>query len=177
MFKQLALVLGGLLGIALLVSFVLPGHWEVARDMQINADTYDVHRVVGELETWNDWSPWGRGVDTSAQVSVGPEGSVVGGRYEWKGKQIGSGHVKIVSTSDEQGLTFELGLRGGAERVQGTLRYEPAPGGGTRVRFTLRGDVSGSPVGRYIALMRGYTTGPDLVDALTRLKRRIERGV
>lgn len=177
MFKQFALVLGGLLGIALLVSFVLPGHWEVARDMQINADSYDVHRVVGDLETWNDWSPWGRAVDTSAQVTVGPEGSVVGGRYEWKGRQIGSGNLKITSTSDEQGMTFEIGLRGGAERVLGTLRYELAPNGGTLVRFTLRGDVAGSPVGRYIALARGYTTGPDLVDALTRLKRRLERGV
>ena len=30
---------------------------------------------------------------------------------------------------------------------------------------------------RYIALMRGYTVGPDLVDALLRLKRQLERGV
>jgi len=69
-----------------------------------------------------------------------------------------------------------VALRGGSEPVRGTLRYEIAPTGGTMVRFTLRGDVSSSPVGRYIGLMRGYTTGPDLVDALTRLKRQLERG-
>ena len=33
------------------------------------------------------------------------------------------------------------------------------------------------PIGRYVGMMRGYTTGPDLVDALTRLKRKIERRV
>lgn len=177
MFKQFALVIGGLLGIALLVSFVLPSHWEVSREMQIGGDSYDVHRVVGDLETWNNWSPWSRTVDATTQVTLGPLGSAVGGRYEWKGKSVGTGNLTITSTHDEQGLAFDLGLRGGSEHVRGSLRYEPAPSGGTLVRFTLRGDLNANPIGRYIGLMRGYTTGPDLVDALTRLKRQIERGV
>jgi uncharacterized membrane protein len=177
MFKQLAIVLGGLLAIAFLISFVLPGRWEITREMQVNAEPEDVHRVAGDLETWNDWSPWGRGADGSAKVTVGPDSSAVGGRYEWKGKDIGSGHAVLTSSDEEKGLGFNLGLRGGREPVLGLLRYEAAPSGGTMVRFTLSGDVSSSPMGRYIALMRGYTTGPDLVDALTRLKRKIERGV
>lgn len=177
MFKQLALVFGGLLVLAFLISFVLPGQWEIAREMQINAESHVVHRVAGDLETWNEWAPWGRGADNTAKVTVAADSASVGGRYEWKGEGIGSGHAILTSTDDETGLGFDLGLRGGREPVKGLVRYEPAPSGGTLVRITLRGDVSSSPVGRYIALMRGYTTGPDLVDALTRLKRRVERGV
>lgn len=177
MFKQLAIVLGGLLGIALLISFVLPGQWEVTREMQITAEPDTIHRVAGDLETWNNWSPWGRSADASAKVVVGPDSSAVGGRLEWKGNDVGSGHLVLTSSDEEKGLAFDAALRGGREPVKGLLRYEMAPNGGTLVRFSLRGDVSSSPVGRYIALMRGYTTGPDLVDGLTRLKRLIERGI
>lgn len=176
MFKQLSLVLGGLLAILFLISFVLPGQWEVTREMQVNAEPYAVHRITGDLETWNNWSPWGRGADGTVKVVVGPDPTAVGGRLEWDGKSVGSGHLVVTSTDEEKGMLFDVALRGGREPVRGTLRYEMAPTGGTMVRFTLRGDVSSSPVGRYIALMRGYTTGPDLVDALTRLKRQLERG-
>jgi hypothetical protein len=176
MLKQVSLVLGGLLAILLLVSFVLPGQWEVVREMQISAEPHTVHRITGDLETWNNWSPWGRGADATAKVVVGPAPAAVGGRLEWTGKDLGSGHLVVTSSDDEKGMVFNVALRGGREPVSGTLRYEMAPTGGTMVRFTLRGDVSSSPVGRYIGMMRGYTTGPDLVDALTRLKRQVERG-
>ena len=176
MLKQLSLVLGGLLAILFLISFVLPGQWEVSREMQINAEPFGVHRLVGDLETWNHWSPWVKGADPKAKLVVGPNPTAVGGRLEWTGDDIGSGSLVVTSTDEEKGVIFDLALRGGREPVRGTLRYEIAPTGGTMVRFTLRGDVSSSPIGRYIGMMRGYTTGPDLVDALTRLKRQLERG-
>ena len=110
-------------------------------------------------------------------MTLGDDHRGVDGSMQWTGKQLGNGTLKVRSSDPERGLVFDLGLRGGKELVRGTLSYEPAPNGGTIVHLRLDGDVSSSPMGRYIGLMRGYTTGPDLVDALTRLKRRIERGV
>jgi hypothetical protein len=177
MLKQFALVFAGLIGLALLISFVLPGRWEVSRNVQINADSYEIHAPVDDLESWNTWSPWGRAVDGSATVTLGEDQRGVDGSMRWTGKQLGSGTLVVRSSDPERGLVFDLGLRGGKEPVRGYLSFEMAANGGTIVHFRLDGDVSSSPVGRYVGLMRGYTTGPDLVDALTRLKRRIERGV
>jgi hypothetical protein len=177
MFKQFAAVLAGLIGLAFLISFVLPGRWEVAREMQINADNYQIHALVDDLETWTEWCPWGRAADGSAKITLGDDRAGVDGSLQWQGKDIGSGSLVVRSSDPERGLIFDVGLRGGKEPVRGTLSYQMAPNGGTLVRFQLTGDVSSSPIGRYVGLMRGYTTGPDLVDALTRLKRRLERGV
>lgn len=177
MFKQFSLVLAGLVGLAFLISFVLPGRWEVSRDMQVNADSYEVHAVLEDLENWSSWCPWGRAVDGSTTVTLGDDQRGVDANMKWTGKTIGSGTLVVRSSDPERGMVFDLGLRSGKELVRGYLTYEMAPNGGTIVHFKLDGDVSSSPIGRYIGLMRGYTTGPDLVDALTRLKRRLERGV
>ncbi|HVS20107.1 MAG TPA: SRPBCC family protein, partial [Planctomycetota bacterium] len=177
MLKQFALVFAGLIGLAFLISFVLPGRWDVSRNVPINADSYEIHAFVEDLENWTNWSPWGRAVDGSAKVTLGQDHRGVDGSMQWTGEKVGSGTLVVRSSDPERGLVFELGLRGGKELVRGYLSYEPAPNGGTVVHFRLDGDVSSSPTGRYIGLMRGYTTGPDLVDALTRLKRRLERGV
>ena len=177
MFKQFAIVIGGLLGLAFLVSFVLPGNWEVSREMQMNVDSYDVHATVDDMETWTNWSPWGRAVDGSATITIGETRRGKDASFTWKGQELGSGDVIVRSSDPERGLVFDVGLRGGKERVRGMVTYEMAPNGGTVVRFTLSGNVSSDPIGRYRALMRGYTTGPDLVDSLARLKRQLERGV
>ena len=42
------------------------------------------------------------------------------------------------------------------------------------VKWTLRSEVGFDPVERYVALVRTYTMGPDLVDALDRLKQKVE---
>lgn len=177
MLKQFAAVLAGLVGLAFLVSFVLPGRWEVVRTMQINADNYEIHAKIDDLESWSSWSPWGREADPSATVTLGDDHRGVDGSMQWNGEELGQGNLTIRSSDRERGMVFDVGLRGGRELVRGSISYEMAPNGGTIVRFQLTGDVSSSPVGRYIGLMRGYTTGPDVVDSLSRLKRILERGV
>jgi len=177
MLKQFAAVIACLVGILFLVSFVLPARWEVSREMQVNSDNYDIHAVVEDLETWTNWSPWGPAADGTAKLTLGDDHSGVDGTMQWTGKDLGSGSLTIRSSDVDRGIVFDLGLRGGSERVRGSISYTPAPSGGTLVRIQLSGDVSSSPIGRYIGMMRGYTTGPDLVDALTRLKRKIERRV
>src|SRR5687767_4609219 len=176
-FKQLALVLGGLAGLAFLISFVLPGHWEVAREMQIVVDAREVHHVAGDLANWSTWSPWSKTVDPKATCTASANSSALGATYEWSGPELGKGSLKITASDYDKGVWFDLGLRNGREPVKGVLQYTELPNGGCMVKFSLRGDVCNSPVGRYVALMRGYTTGPDIVDSLLRLKTRVERGM
>ena len=174
--KQFLIVFASLFGLAFLVSFVLPSQWEVSREMQINADPTDVHFVTSDLETWQRWSPWSLSVDPKASITASPNSHSVGSRLDWDGPDLGRGNLTVSASERGVGVWFDLGLRGGREKIKGVLQFSQPPNGGCLMKFTLRGDVSNDPVGRYVALMRAYTVGPDLNDAMLRLKRQIERG-
>jgi len=161
-------------GLAAAVSFALPSSWEVAREIQIQAEADEVHRVVADLETWVHWFPWGRHVDPGVQMDVGSPARGAGARLAWRGPQVGDGSLKVSFEDPAQGLWFDLARRGDRERIKGAFQYEELHGSSTMVKLTLRGEVGLDPVERYLALARIYTLGPDLVDALERLERQVQ---
>ncbi len=173
--KQVFVVLLGLLGLALLVSFVLPSSWEVAREMHISVWPREVHAVAGDIETWKAWSPFGTAADPAAKIEIQTEKGEVGSTLSFTGPELGHGKLTITKSDREKGLEFELQLRGGKEIVHGSVSYTEIVTGATVVSFRLRGDVGGNPIGRYRAIARGYTMGPSIVEALARLKRTAER--
>jgi hypothetical protein len=174
-FKQVFVVLLGLLGLALLVSFVLPSSWEVSREMHVSVWPREVHAVAGDLETWKTWSPWSTAADPSAKFELSAETSEVGSTLSWTGRELGTGKLIITSIDRDKGIEFELRLRGGKEIVRGALGYQEIVTGATIVSLRVRGDVGGNPIGRYMAIARGYTMGPSIVEAIARLKRTAER--
>lgn len=173
--KQVFVVLLGLLGLALLVSFVLPSSWEVSREMHVSVWPREVHAVAGDLETWKAWSPWSTASDPGAKFELSQTTTEVGSTFSWTGRELGTGKLKVTSTDRDKGIKFELSLRGGKEVVHGSLGYQEIVTGATIVSLRLRGDVGGNPIGRYLAIARGYTMGPSIVEALSRLKRTAER--
>ena len=175
--KNLAIFLICVVGIAGLVSFVLPTTWEVSRELQIGLDSREVHDTAGDLSTWNTWSPFGIAADSSAVFTPGASTTGEGATAEWTGEDIGKGSLKFTASDQDKGVWFDLTLGGGRERVKGVLQYEDLPTGAIMARYTLRGDVSSNPVGRYVGIFRGYTMGPNLVDSLSRLKKITEAGM
>jgi hypothetical protein len=173
--KQVFVVLLGLSGLALLVSFVLPSRWEVSREMVLNVWPQEVHAVAGDLDTWKAWSPWSLGADPAAVIQASPQSDRLGSTLSWVGPELGKGSLELTRLDRDKGLEFELRLRDGKELVHGALRYGEISTGATNVVFTLRGDVGGDPIGRYRAIARGYTMGPSVVEALARLKDLAER--
>jgi len=174
--KQVLVVLLGLTGLALLVSFVLPSHWEVSRELTINVWPSEVHHVAGDLDTWKTWSLWSLAADPAATIQTSPQSNKIGSTLTWSGPSLGHGSLELKTLNRDEGLTFELKLRGGKELVEGSLHYKEITTGATVVTMTLHGDVGGDPIGRYMAIARGYTMGPDVVESLSRLKRLVERG-
>ena len=173
--KQVFVVLLGLAGLALLVSFVLPSRWEVSREMTVNVWPREVHAVAGDLDTWKTWSPWSLAADPAATVQASPQSDAIGSTLTWSGPELGRGTLELKSLDRDKGVDFELRLRAGKELVHGSLRYSEITTGATVVTLTLRGNAGGDPIGRYLAIARGYTMGPSVVEALSRLKRTAER--
>ena len=166
--KNIAIFVAWALGAAVGVSFLLPAHWEVQREVRIQAEPRDVHRVLADLETWEVWSPWGLMVDARVTTNAGSS------TLTWSGPEVGSGAVVVTAAEPAGGLWFDLDLRG--DPVKGVFQYQRDDGGATDVRWTLRAEAGSNPLGRYRALFRRYTVGPEVVSALTRLKSRVERG-
>lgn len=169
--KNLAIFLICAVGLAGLVSFALPTTWEVSRELQIGLDSRTVHETVGDLSTWNTWSPFGIAADSSVTFTTGASTTREGATAEWSGEDVGKGSLKITASDQDKGVWFDLTLGGGRERAKGVIQYEDLPSGAIMARFSIRGDVSSDPVGRYVGIFRGYTMGPDLVESLSRLKK------
>jgi len=176
MLKHTLVTLICLVSLAALVGLVLPSTWDVSRTAQIQNDIPHCHAVVGDLETWQQWSPWSYSVDGQVRFQQVLSSQGPGATLNWNGPKIGAGKLTVLTESRVEGLTFDLALRGGAERVQGAVTYRDINGSATSVTMTMHGDVGSDLIGRYRILVRTYTVGPDVVDALTRLKRRVETG-
>lgn len=170
-YKRTLLFLTCLVAIAYGVSYALPGSWEVSRKMQVGVDSSLIHEVAGDFETWGRWSPWCGLVDPSVKLEPSKRSKGVDATLDFEGEDLGTGTITLTSSDPDKGLWFSVDRPGHKEQVQGVIEYEHLPNGTTMVQMTLRGDVSASPVLRYVALMRNYTTGPELVEGLSRLKK------
>ena len=173
-FKNIALCVLCAVGLTVGVAFVLPQTWEVSREIQIQAFPMDVHHVVGNLETWKDWSPWGLMADNGADIKVGVISKGDGATLSWSGPEVGAGSLKILSEDRQTGMKFDLNLRGGKERVKGRIEYNERRRGETLVTLTLNGDVQSNVIGRYVSFFRKYGLGKELGSAMARLKQRVE---
>jgi hypothetical protein len=172
--KKLALVVVCAAGLAYGLSFGPPPAWEVTREVRIAADSDEIHGLVGDLDQWPSWSPWCRTEDGTLQLTSSGSSIGVGATCQFEGRKLGKGTIRITSSDPGRGLSFDVQTRANLEQLKGSLVYEYLPGGFTRVRFTLNGDASGSPIGRYLGRLHSYTKGPVVVDSLSRLKKLCE---
>ena len=170
--KWLAIVVVSVVVLFIGIGFALPGTYEVERSVSIAAPPEKVHSLVGDLERWPDWSPWTDG-DPTIETTLGTKTRGVGASQSWTGDS-GSGELTFTSTDPARGVEYDLSFEGGAWTSVAVIAYEPA-GPATTVRWIMRGDNSGNPVGAWFALMMVGWVGPMFELGLGKLKAAAER--
>ena len=71
-------------------------------------------------------------------------------------------------------VAYELSFPEFDSTSSGDLRFEPSAGG-TRVTWTMKGDMGGNPVMHWFALFMDRMVGPDFEAGLTNLKAEAEK--
>lgn len=177
MFKKLLKALFtavAVLGLVLTVgSLLLSGRFEVERRIVIAAPAERVFEQVADPRRWKDWSVWTRR-DPAMQIRYDGPTSGAGAAWSWTSASEGNGRMSFTEAEPARRLAYELTFEGFDGVSKGEMLLAPAAGG-TELRWTMRGDMGGNPMFRWVALFADRRVGGDFDDSLATLKARLEQ--
>jgi hypothetical protein len=146
-------------------------HAVATRTIEATPDQIQV--VVGNFETWKDWSAWGKAMDPEAQWTYAGAAGAVGHRMTWDGPKVKQGSMTWTATPPAAPYAFDLTF-GRSDKVSGQGRLTLTPGaGGTVVTWEMAGKMG--PVSRLLfAKKASKVIGADFEKGLTTLEGVVE---
>ena len=81
--------------------------FSVERSETIQRDVSDVYSSLANFNEWPHWSPW-LCQEPDCPVIVDGAPGTLGHRQEWNGTFIGSGNMRLESTTENESLDYEL---------------------------------------------------------------------
>jgi len=104
----------------------------VARSKTINAPVEKVYDIVSDLGKWTPWSPW-LIMEPEAKVDISNNGEF----YEWEGKRVGSGNMRVIHKDENKRVDFDLAfLKPWKSTAKTWMELEPSAGG-TKVTWLM----------------------------------------
>ena len=163
--KWFVILLAVLLAAFVAVGFVLPSGYSVERSILIDAPPETVHRLVGDLRQWPEWSPWVE-ADPTIKTTFGPTTTGVGAHQTWTGKD-GTGELTFTKSDPRGGIEYDM-VFDDRFHASGALHYEATPDG-TQVVWSMDGEMDNF-IGRYMGLLMNSLVGPNFESGLAKLK-------
>jgi hypothetical protein len=171
--KKILVIVGIVILALVVISQFLPGKYHVERSVVMAAKPEVIHPLINNLKQWQDWSPWTAAKDpTVVYAYEGPEEGV-GAISKWDSKQWGQGEMKLIASDPASGLKFDLSFNKGKYACVGNFTFEAAENG-TKVTWSMDGDVSRNPLDRFFSLLMDKFAGPDFEEGLNGLKKKVE---
>lgn len=155
----LVLVVGG---------WMLPSTFSVSRSVVIAAPADAVYARVASPKAWPQWSVWNKRDPAMKITYTGPE-SGTGAGWSWVSASQGNGSMKMTAAEPGRRVAFELLFEDFGTASQGEITFAPE-GGGTKVTWTMNGDMGRNPLFHWFALNADRMIGPDFADGLANLK-------
>lgn len=75
----------------------------ISKSVDINASPEKIFTIIANFNNWTVWSPW-LILEPEVQVTVSDDAKY----YEWNGKRVGSGNMKIISEQKNQKVDYDL---------------------------------------------------------------------
>src|SRR5688572_21432231 len=85
----------------------LPDSYNVSRTTTIKASDSLVYKNVVDFHNFLKWNPWSR-MEPNAAVNITGEAGSPGHYYEWSGKELGKGHMKLLEVKPYSAADFQL---------------------------------------------------------------------
>ena len=145
----------------------------VARSIVIAAPPDKVYALLVDPRQWKRWTAWNRR-DPQMQIDYSGPPSGVGAKWAWKSKSQGDGEMTFTAAEPGKRVGFDLYFPDFGTTSKGELRFEPA-GAGTRVTWTMNGDMGKNPLYHWFALGADSMVGKDFAEGLAGLKAAAEK--
>ena len=161
---SLGLVLGGMM---------IPSTFAVSRSVVVNAAPEKIYPLVVDPRGWKQWSVWNQR-DPAMKIEYSGPPSGVGAAWAWQSPSEGDGKMTFTAAEPGQRLGYELFFPDFGTTSKGDLRFTPE-GSGTRVTWTMNGDMGRNPLYHWFALAADSMVGKDFEAGLARLKQVAEK--
>jgi len=171
--KWVAIGLLVLVTLLLAGGLLLPSTFRVSRSIEVAATPQRVYALVADPREWKQWSVWNRRDPAMAIVYSGPQ-SGAGAAWEWKSASEGDGRMRFTAAEPPRRIAYELFFPDFGTTSRGELHFVPA-GTGTRVTWTMDGDMGRNPLFAWLALFADGMVGKDFDAGLANLKAVAER--
>ena len=169
--KGLLVFLIVVLVIGAVVGFFLPTNYELERSIRVDASPAEIYALVGDLERWDEWTPRKKG-DPTLEVTLGDKTTGVGASQSWNGES-GDGTLTFTKADPDSGVAYDMAMNEGKYKSTGAVSWEK-DGSGTRVTWSMKGDMAMPVLGGYFALMMDSMVGDMFEDGLSTLKAKAE---
>ncbi len=169
--KWLGIIVVVVVVVFILVGFSLPKDYSVERSVVIRAEPAAIHTLVGELRSWDRWTPW-QEADPTIVTTFGGITAGVGANQSWTGKS-GGGELTFTQCSPETGVLYDMSFDEGKYVSIGALDYRVTDGG-TEVTWRMAGEMGANPISRYFGAMMDAMVGPLFEQGLNKLKTEAE---
>jgi uncharacterized protein YndB with AHSA1/START domain len=171
--KWLAIVLVALVAVLFVGGYALSPEFRVLRSTTVNATPDKVYALVADPREWKRWTVWNQRDPAMAITYSGPA-SGVGAGWAWQSKTEGDGKMTFTAAEPGRRLAYELYFPDFGTTSSGTLVLA-AEGSGTKVSWTMNGNMGSNPLFRWIALFGDQMVGPDFEAGLANLKALAEK--
>ncbi|MGL4577213.1 MAG: SRPBCC family protein [Burkholderiaceae bacterium] len=153
--------------------YFLSPKFTVARSVTINAPADKVYALVANPREWKKWSVWNQR-DPAMQITYeGPE-SGAGAKWTWKSKSEGDGSMTFTKAEPGKMVGYDLYFPDFKTTSAGDLTLTPE-GQGTKITWTMNGDMGSNPLFRWFALNADSMVGKDFQAGLDKLKAVAEK--
>jgi hypothetical protein len=139
----IAVVLAAAIAIVLILAMIKPDRFSVERAISVQVPADRIFPLINDFHQWGSWSPY-ENRDPAMKRSYGGAESGKGAVYAWDGnKNVGSGRMEILDTSEPSKILIKLDF------------FKPFEGHNT-AEFTMlpQGDVK-NPTTNLTWAMRG----------------------
>jgi uncharacterized protein YndB with AHSA1/START domain len=153
--------------------YALSPAFKVTRSVSVAAPAEPVYALVAEPRRWKDWTVWNRRDPNMAIEYFGPA-SGAGAGWSWKSASEGDGKMTFSAADPPRRVAYELYFPDFGTTSVGEIVLAPE-GSGTRVTWTMNGDMGSNPLMRWMALLMDGMVGEDFEGGLANLKALAEK--
>ena len=154
------------------VGLFLDNEVHVTREIKIDASAEDIHRYVGDLNQWPEWTPWVV-LDPSIKTTMGDKTTGVGASQSWTGES-GGGNLTFTASSPQTGIVYDLIFDGDPAVYVSGMTYK-TDGNGTIVTWYMKGEMGPIIIGNYFAQLMDSLVGDSFQLGLDKLKEQVEK--
>ena len=176
MLKILKWLLISILALAALLfvgGYALSPEFRAVRSTVIKAPAEKVYALVADPREWKRWTVWNQR-DPAMTITYSGPATGAGAGWAWQSKTEGDGKMTFTAADPGKRVAYELFFPDFGTTSTGAVELTPE-GSGTKVSWSMNGNMGSNPLLRWMALFGDKMVGPDFEAGLANLKAIAEK--